>query len=653
MIPVPDTLTEIDELPGEEIEFTIGDPRFVMKSQSKMYGDISTAIIREYSTNAYDAHVMAGHTDPIEVTLPSHIEPFFIVTDHGVGMNRDTFKEIYTQFGVSNKRQNIDLNGQLGYGSKSGVAYTQQFQVTSVLDGIRTEAIVQRKPDWRIVLKVVSQVKTDDPNGSTIKIPVHNVDEFNHKAKEFYKFWLPGRVLVNGKEPDHHVGQEITDNLYYSKDWNSSYVVMGNAPYRIENPYALFRNSDMNAINFVAYVDDFKTEDGTAPIEFVPNREGLEYTERTISTLQSVIDDFQREIVEKAQAEVNNADSHAEAYKAWKRWTNALGTKMFDALEFKGDKFVSDFKIKARRYSVNSGRNSVYGIDQWNVESMHNTMVVTDFTVDTSSAVKKKARDVGRDKGWTFSYILFTPSSAKDIESVWFDKDQFVTWDEVKARHKVLHPPVKKDRTYSSGRIKGSFDLITRHGWEYEKTIPDTVTDVYFLLIEDQKWCATQSILQALDSDANVLVFGRNRLAKFTRENPSVQEFVTWAKTKVVTDTASLLCDEAKEVKQIEYTDRDWLRKLDAERCDDPDIARWQTLIQKESVLFQAYNHNINLANWLRMGYTVKTYNPSTNCLVSRRYPLLSEISRYGTVKDHVYLYLNAAYAAENGVTNV
>src|SRR5690606_8495790 len=162
MIPVKDSLIDVDTLPGKEIAFGIGDPRWVMKTQADLYSDITTAIIREYSTNAYDAHVMAGNPDPIEVTLPSVMDPYFIVEDRGVGMNMETFERVYTQYGVSDKRESNDTNGMLGYGSKSGVAYTTQFEVTSVKDGVKIHGIVKRKPDWAIVLKVVSTTRTSD-----------------------------------------------------------------------------------------------------------------------------------------------------------------------------------------------------------------------------------------------------------------------------------------------------------------------------------------------------------------------------------------------------------------------------------------------------------------------------------------------------------
>ena len=159
MIPVKDTLVDFDSMPGEEISFGIGDPRWVMKTQADLYSDITTAIIREYSTNAYDAHVMAGNPNPIRVTLPSTLNTFFVVEDDGVGMSMDLLRKVYTQFGVSDKRDSNKTNGMLGYGSKSGIAYTNQFSVTSVRDGVKIEGNIKRKPDWEIVLKIVSQTK--------------------------------------------------------------------------------------------------------------------------------------------------------------------------------------------------------------------------------------------------------------------------------------------------------------------------------------------------------------------------------------------------------------------------------------------------------------------------------------------------------------
>lgn len=653
MIPVKDTLVDIDTLPGEEIEFGIGDPRWVMKTQADLYSDITTAIIREYSTNAYDAHVMAGNPDPIEVTLPSMMNPFFVVEDKGVGMDVNIFRKIYTQFGVSDKRDSNTTNGMLGYGSKSGIAYTTQFSVTSVKNGIKTHGIIQRKPDWRIVLKVVSQTKTDEPNGTRISIPVHNWQEFTQKANDFYKFWLPGRVRVNGAEPVHHVGEKITEGLYYSKDWSTSYVVMGNVAYRIANPAALFRDSKMGSINFVAYVDDFKTEDGSAPVEFTPSREDLKYTDRTKATLQAVIDNFAKEIVDTAKAEIDAATSHAEAYEAWSKWTGVLGKRMFDDLEYKGDKFQPDFPVRATRYDARGYSYAVQQIRNWHVEQMSSTMVITDFGINLTSTHKKKVKEYAKLKDLKTTYFLFVAGDGSDIKSPWFERgERFVSWEDVKAA--LPKAPVVRNTASGPGRVKGTFDFITPTMDEFEKELPKDQSNLFYITVQETKRFSARRIANMLfDGAWTVVILPQNRLAKFNRENPKVQSLIAYAQTKVVKNGGSLLCDDAKKVKDIEYTSRQWLSRMDLSKIDDPEIHRLRTLIKNEENLTKRYDENLALAGQVGMRYNVREHEPKHSTDLSKKYPLLSRLSYYSKIHSHVYVYMNAVHAAEKENKNV
>jgi hypothetical protein len=52
--------------------------------RNQLYSDKELAVVREYSANAYDAHVQKGISDrPFEVNLPSRLDPFFKVRDFG------------------------------------------------------------------------------------------------------------------------------------------------------------------------------------------------------------------------------------------------------------------------------------------------------------------------------------------------------------------------------------------------------------------------------------------------------------------------------------------------------------------------------------------------------------------------------------------
>lgn len=639
MIPVATSITQVDELPGEEIEFGIGDVRAVMRANARLYSDITTAIIREYSTNAHDAHIMAGNPDPIEVTLPSVMNPYFTVEDKGVGMDIEDFRIIYTQFGTSNKRESNDTNGTLGFGSKSGVAYTTQFTVMSVKDGTKIHAVIMRRPDWSITMKVVSTSLTDEKNGTKITIPVHNIDEFVAKARDFYKFWLPGRVKVNGQEPEHNVGEKIVDNLYYSRQWNTSYVVMGNVPYRINNPSALFYNSKMSAFNFVAYVNN-------ADVEFTPSREDLEYSDHTKAALQKIVNEFEANILKTAKAEIAAATTHAEAYAAWKKWTDDLGRSLFDELTFNGDKFQSDFSIIASRYDTRGYRGGTTRIRNWGVENMHTTLIVTDFPLVLTSKHKAMAKDYIALKGMgRTNYVLFSADPASAVVCPWITRERFVKWEDLRAA--LPKPPAKPRQTATApGRIPGTWDYWTKDGFVVEEEIPaDTL--LFWVPVKNTEDSRVRNLIRLLNLDGIVIKMPANRLNKFMRENKATNLF-EYAKSKVVLDGPSLLSDRAKVAMRYTHEAARWAQNLDATKCADPMIAQIKQDVADFKSLTARYEDNKSLAQHSGMWYDLKHYNyeKSFNPIIET-YPLLADLN-YWRIPGDVYIYMNAKYESEN-----
>ena len=61
---------------------------FVIKMMiDNLYSNKPLAIIREYITNAWDAHVDAGISDkPIEITVPTMFRPTLCIRDFGNGL---------------------------------------------------------------------------------------------------------------------------------------------------------------------------------------------------------------------------------------------------------------------------------------------------------------------------------------------------------------------------------------------------------------------------------------------------------------------------------------------------------------------------------------------------------------------------------------
>lgn len=653
MKPAASTIVIDDQMPSlERIEFGISDPRKMMKMGARQYSDPIMAVIRELACNAADAHSEAGNDQPIEITLPTVWDNKFIVKDYGSGMSREIFREVYTQFGFSTKEHTNDQTGSLGLGSKSPLAYTDTFHVTSIRDGYKTVAIVTRQPDWSIVLDIMDWRATNEHDGTTVTLEVQSehVEEFKVKTHDLLKFWLPGLAKVrvsNGDfyEVEHHAGNQIADNLYEALEWNLSWIVMGNVPYRIINSNALFQGTRINPMNFVAYVP-MSEEEG---IDFTPSREDLEYTPRTKATLRKVITDFEETMLAKAEAELAGATTHAEAYEIWTKWTGMLGGNLFADLEFKGDKFQDTFEVNGMRYATAYSRSNTWRIEKWQVRHMENTLIVSDFFPEVNSGHKRKVRDwishVAWKGGTEPGYIIFT--AASKVDSPWVDKTRIVSWEKIKTE------APKKERIsragQGSGRVAGSWDYYTIDGRQYEKPLPKTGKVFYVISaevpIDDYARIINLMKVLGLDADAAVIRVGLNRLDKFKRENPKVEEFLGWGKAQVNMKPVDLLSDDAKTILTLDYNERRALSGADATKIIDPEWKRLAKLLKKESELTKAYESALALARWFGLWYDVKRFEKdSTKSPMHDRYPLLHEFSFYSSVHPDVYLYINAKY---------
>lgn len=641
IIPVATKAIEIDTLPGEEIAFTIGSPSWVMKSLTKLYSNPILATIREYSTNARDAQDEAGNKHlPIRVTLPSLYDPYFTVEDFGIGMDTDTLKTVYTQYGTSTKRGSNDYNGMLGFGSKSALAYADSFTVTARADGIESVAVISRKPDYTVSMKVVSVSATTERNGVKVSIPARDYDAFRKIAMDFYRFWEPGTVEVDGAEPEWAVGEKLDDNLYFSKTQGTSYVVMGKVAYRIANPEALFRNRGMNSISFVAYVPN-------GSVEFTPSREDLEYTEATKNTLHGVIENFEKKILVQAHADIDSATDYFDAYSKYMYWTNKLGKGPFGDLVFKGEKFMDEIKFSAYRYRPSEYRYNMYHMTNWQVSAMGETIIITNVAGTPSSHHKMRAKQYRDKMGLRANFILFT--SETEIKCVWVDPKRIVDWEAVKEATKKPKQP--RDAVNRPRRPKGMFDYFTKGGAVYEKELPADTKQLYFCTVKERDALSIGQVLRLLDDDGVVVVLAVNRIAKFTRDNPHVKPFFEEFKPRVELDGIKFIDAPTREALALGDRTRDWLRKLEVANILDPEFKRLNTLINADTnAKLKAYNDAYNLASCMGMGYNFKKHNINRiDETLLDRYPLLRGIHpRYGmTAEDRAEyeFYINAKFA--------
>ena len=182
---------------------------------SQVYSASGESVLREYANNGRDSHLAAGQERPIEVTLPTDMNPHLIVRDRGLGLSCAGVLDTFT-YGGSTKRDSDRFTGHFGIGSKSAFTLTSQFSVTAVKDGRRTVVLVSLDEDGEPSIEtlsgtdpssgddILSSDPTDEPNGVTVSIPVDHdhAETMRASVRKVFGLWPRGAVLVDGTEPE-------------------------------------------------------------------------------------------------------------------------------------------------------------------------------------------------------------------------------------------------------------------------------------------------------------------------------------------------------------------------------------------------------------------------------------------------------------------
>ena len=261
---------------------------------SGLYANKIKAIIREYSCNAYDAHVEAGKADlPFDVHLPNSLEPWFAVRDYGVGLDHQQVENIFTTYFESTKTETDDLIGGLGLGSKSAFSYTDNFAVTAVKNGrkgIYTAFIAENGVPS---IALMHEEESDEPNGVEIKFSVNegwDFRKFEDEARQVYQHFKTKPVVtgIEGFTPyeTDYESKDIVEGIHSIRTRgyrNHSYAIMGNIAYPIEVP-----NADTNLGSDLAAMLSCGLEIhfDIGELDIQASREGLSYIPETIAAIK-------------------------------------------------------------------------------------------------------------------------------------------------------------------------------------------------------------------------------------------------------------------------------------------------------------------------------------------------------------------------------
>lgn len=314
---------EVNNAGGSSSSFSIDmNAKAFRVLSDTLYKNKIGSIVREISCNAYDAHTMAGKRDvAFEIHLPDNFEPWFSVKDFGVGLNEQEIRDVFTVYFRSTKDQSNDAIGAFGLGAKTPFAYTDQFTITSVKDGIRSiySAFIgsSGKPE---VVQMLSEPSPAE-NGVEIQLPVNPRDftRFADEVREQLSFFDVKPKIVNGvvhfkKIPEtilEHEGSVLLKADYNICPTGNLLVVQGVVAYKVNVSEVI------KALGQSPIAEQFRKtwqqiSSGSFPvlkckigeIGVTPSREDIEYDVKTCNNIANKLIDFAESVSKKASAKM-------------------------------------------------------------------------------------------------------------------------------------------------------------------------------------------------------------------------------------------------------------------------------------------------------------------------------------------------------------
>lgn len=341
-----------------------------------LYSDKPLALVREVVCNAWDSHIESGRTDkPLEIKLDWDR---LSIRDFGHGIHRDDIVKIYGTYGGSTKKDNGEVTGGFGLGSKAPFAYTEHFEVISHHDGVKTiykmsqsSAVVGGKPS---IAEIVSVPTTE--TGLEVNIQLkdrndrHRFTEIIHQIVSFGEM----NVLFNLDEIETIPFSKAVNGflMMQRRDMNRSSAKNSSIAIRLGHVIYPLEEVDEFSLQYNRVIEFLKSADRSrsaweqttwtvvlqAPadsISVTPSRESLSMTDRTITTITELLDKF----LQHTEGKLERVCSEYNADAIKQTWMLGSPQELLNTdkripninrVERTNPKFISDFDTLGRYY---------------------------------------------------------------------------------------------------------------------------------------------------------------------------------------------------------------------------------------------------------------------------------------------------------------
>ena len=285
------------------VEMGVSDSAALMHIFSTtLYTYPKLATVREIICNGWDGHITSGRTNtPLQITIT---DEHIVIRDFGPGIPHEKIGPIYGVFGNSTKREDGTVTGGFGLGSKAPFSYTDNFEVVSNNNGIKSVYRVSKssmEKGGKPSIDTMVQVSTED-TGIRVTIPLKNRFDRSTFEQHINEVLVLGeiRAVINDRPSEVHVlpmAKSPTGYVISSfKGTLTSKINLryGNVVYpipRMDHYGEMWDQvlSNMNKLWDSANIT-FMAEPDT--ISIAPSREALIFTDGTVESIKTLLAKF-------------------------------------------------------------------------------------------------------------------------------------------------------------------------------------------------------------------------------------------------------------------------------------------------------------------------------------------------------------------------
>jgi len=208
---------------------------------TKLYKNPLKILIQEYMSNARDSHREALKSEiPIDVILPTPIDPYIRFIDYGIGLSSDRIAKVFVKLGNSTKSTNNNETGGFGIGAKTAWSYTDSFNITTVYNKIEYKYIAYLDNNIG-KLDLLSKKEVDKCNGTIIKVNINSKD-LSKAAKCVFRtsfFWKVRPNIIDN------------NNTFSFEDYTIKYIQNKSAAIVDTSRYEGYLKEDNNDVIIV------------------------------------------------------------------------------------------------------------------------------------------------------------------------------------------------------------------------------------------------------------------------------------------------------------------------------------------------------------------------------------------------------------------